>query len=248
MKNILILGATSGIAVACARHWATLGAKLCLAGRDRDRLMSLCQDLKIRGAAHVCCIEFDAKIADEKIINIVEFAIKELEYLDTCFIAHGMLPEQSACEQNPEQVAEVMVVNTTSVMLVLLELARYFEHHQKSGHIGVITSVAGDRGRRSNYIYGASKAALSVFCEGLRVRLLPLQVGVTDIRPGWIRTAMTAGLTLPAALVAEPEAVVKPIVQAMLQKQPVVYVPWFWQWIMLLIKNLPRAVFSRLKF
>jgi decaprenylphospho-beta-D-erythro-pentofuranosid-2-ulose 2-reductase len=136
--------------------------------------------------------------------------------------------------------------NGSSVVALLTLLANRFEQ-QRAGMLAVITSVAGDRGRPSNYVYGSAKAQVSVFCEGLRARLFKAGVSLTDIRPGFVATAMTRGLPLPGPLVASPEAVARRIVAGVERRKDVLYTPAFWALIMLVIRCIPRFVFKRLK-
>ena len=135
--------------------------------------------------------------------------------------------------------------NGTSAIALLTVLANELER-QRNGAIGVITSVAGDRGRPSNYLYGSAKAAVSVFCDGLRARLFKAGVSLTDIRPGFVATPMTQGLALPALLLAQPETVAKRIVAGIERKRDVLYAPAFWSVVMWVIRSIPRAVFKRI--
>ena len=167
MKRILIIGATSAIASACARLWATQGASLFLVGRDAEKLEALADDLSVRGASAVYKYQMDANdIAVHT--AMVSAAVTALGAFDIALIAHGTLPDQAACEADAALALCEFTTNGTSVIALLTELANQFEQ-QRNGAIGVITSVAGDRGRPSNYVYGSAKAAVSVFCEGLRV-------------------------------------------------------------------------------
>jgi short-subunit dehydrogenase len=134
--------------------------------------------------------------------------------------------------------------NALSTIALLTRLASLFEA-QHSGTIAVISSVAGDRGRASNYVYGAAKAAVTTFCEGLRARLFKSGVHVLTIKPGFVDTPMTAGLALPKPLVATPEEVGKDIVRAVAQGKDLLYTPWFWSAIMLVVRSLPRFVIKR---
>jgi short-subunit dehydrogenase len=178
--------------------------------------------------------------------KVVAAAVQALGGLDIALIAHGTLPDQSACEADSMMAMREFSTNGASVIALLLVLANHFER-QGNGAIGVITSVAGDRGRPSNYVYGSAKAAVSVFCEGLRARLFKSGVSLTDIRPGFVATPMTQGLKLPGPLVAQPEVVAERIVQGIDRKKDVLYAPAFWWPIMMIIRNIPRSVFKRMK-
>jgi hypothetical protein len=245
MKRILIVGALSAIATACARLWAAQGASLFLVGRDAERLDALAADLKVRGAAAIHTWPMDANDVPAH-AAMIEAGTQALGGFDIALIAHGTLPDQKACEADAILALRELATNGTSVIALLTMLANVFER-QAGGSIGVITSVAGDRGRPSNYVYGSAKAAVSVFCEGLRARLFKAGVSLTDIRPGFVATPMTQGLPLPAALVAQPETVARRIVTGIERKVDVLYTPAFWSLIMLIIRNIPRPVFKRMK-
>ena len=138
-------------------------------------------------------------------------------------------------------------VNFTSTVSILSLAANYLEE-RKTGFIGIISSVAGDRGRQSNYTYGATKAALSAYAQGLRNRLCKSGVHVLTIKPGFVATRMTTGLLDPnSPMVAKPETIANDIVKALTRRRPVVYTPWFWRYIMLLICAIPERIFQRMK-
>lgn len=244
MKRVLIIGATSAIATACAREWASKGSRFFLVARSSTKLASLAADLQVRGAANTYTWVMDAtEIPSHS--AMVEAGIEALGGFDIALIAHGTLPDQAACEQDPALAAREFFTNGTSVIALLTALAIKFEQ-QRGGAIGVITSVAGDRGRPSNYVYGSAKAAVSVFCEGMRARLFKAGVSLTDIRPGFVVTPMTRNLSLPAALVVQPETVARRIVVAIEQRRDVIYTPAVWLLIMAIIRSIPRFVFKRL--
>jgi decaprenylphospho-beta-D-erythro-pentofuranosid-2-ulose 2-reductase len=245
MKRVLVFGATSAIAAACARVWAGRGDALFLVGRSDAKLQALADDLLVRGAAAVHRFNTDANdIAAHQ--AVVDAAVRTLGGIDVALIAHGSLPDQAACAADARVMLAEVATNGTSVLALLTVLANHFET-QRSGAIGVITSVAGDRGRPSNYVYGSAKAAVQAFCEGLRARLFHAGVSVTDIRPGFVATPMTQGLKLPAALVAQPATVARRITAGIERKADVLYAPGYWALIMLVIRNVPRVVFKRLK-
>ena len=244
MKNVLVIGATSAIATACARIWATQGARLFLVARDPLKLEALADDLAIRGAQSVVTFQMSAEDMAEHPI-MCDAAVKVLGQFDIAMIAHGTLPDQPACEADAGLALREFATNGTSVIALLTILANQFER-QRSGALAVITSVATDRGRPSNYVYGSAKAAVSAFCEGLRARLFKVGVSLTEIRPGFVATPMTQGLPLPAALVVEPEVVAKQIVGAIDRRSDLLYTPAIWNLIMLIIRNIPRRIFKRL--
>ncbi len=243
IKNILIIGATSAIAESVARKYAAQGDKLYLIARNEPRLTTIAADLRIRGAADVVVATMD--VNDFSTHNsVVEKAYVALSTIDVVLIAYGSLPEQKALEKSAQDTVESCNTNALSVISFLTILANRFEE-QKHGTIAVITSVAGDRGRQSNYIYGASKAMVSVFLQGLRNRLYHSQVNVLDIKPGFVDTPMTAHIKKGGPLWAQPEAVAKDIVKAIEKKKDILYTPFFWRYIMLIIRSIPEAVFKK---
>lgn len=244
MRKILIIGANSGIAEAVARIMARQGCALYLLGRNREKLETLASDLLIRGAPHVLTNSFEALDLDTH-SELLDKARVEFGDFDAALLAHGFLPEQDRCQNDFSCTHSAYTINILSPIAFLTWLANHFES-QKNGNIAVITSVAGDRGRQSNYIYGSAKGGLSIFLQGLRNRLFSHGVTVTDIKPGFVNTAMTRHLA-QGALFVEPELIAEGIVKAMKRGTPVVYLPRFWRIIMLAIKLLPGFIFNRLK-
>lgn len=245
MKGILIVGAASAIATECARLWAARGDRLFLVARDAEKLEAVAADLRVRGAGGVRTFVLDANdLAGHA--PMLDAAVAELGRIDVAMLAFGSLPDQAACEADPALALREFATNGGSVMALLAALANRFVQ-QQSGSIAVITSVAGDRGRPSNYVYGSAKAAVSVFCEGLRARLFAAGVSLTDIRPGFVATPMTQGLPLPRPLVARADAVARRIVAAVDRRRDVVYAPAFWALIMAVIRSIPRPLFKRMK-
>jgi short-subunit dehydrogenase len=245
MNSVLIIGATSGIAHACARIWAAQGATLYLVARDAEKLQANAADLRVRGAAAVHTALQDLSDVS-RAQAMVDAAADTLGGLDLVLLAHGTLPDNDACAADAALAAREFHLNATTTVALLTAVAARCDA-QGRGRIGVITSVAGDRGRPSNYLYGSAKAAVQTFCEGLRARLFRHGVTLIDIRPGFIATRMTASLQLPQALVAQPADVAPRIVAAIERGKDVVYVPAFWALVMLLIRNIPRALFKRMK-
>lgn len=244
MRNILILGATSAIAQATARILAERGDRLFLVGRNAEKLKQVAEDLGARGAAEVITGVLDFANLEEH-QQILSEVYDQFSPLDVVLIAYGSLGDQKACERNFSLAEYEFNTNFLSVCALLNELARHFEQ-QKKGVLAVISSVAGDRGRQSNYIYGAAKGGLSIYLQGLRNRLQPAGVQVVTIKPGFVDTPMTAHLDQGPLYVA-PDVVARGIVKAMEKKKNVVYLPWFWRWIMLIIKSIPEPIFKRLK-
>lgn len=245
MRRILLTGATSAIAQAAARPFASDGDSLVLAGRDLDRLGSVADDLRARGAAQVEILEIDF-LDIERCPGLVEQARQQLDGLDVLLIAQGTLPDQAACERDVDLTLREQTLNTTSAIALLVPAANLFEA-QGHGCLAVITSVAGVRGRRSNYVYGAAKAGVSAFLEGLRGRMAASGVSVVDIRPGFVDTPMTADIP-KNPLFASAADVGQRVYRAICRGEDVVYTPWFWRWIALLLQCIPRAIFKRLNF
>jgi short-subunit dehydrogenase len=242
--RLFVFGASSLIGEHTLRRFASRGARLFLVGRDPERLAVIRQDLLGRGAAEVVTAVCDA-LDFAGHAAVVEEAVRTLGALDGALIAHGTLPDQPACERSFETARAALDVNFLSVVSLATQLATCFEK-QGHGQLAVITSVAGDRGRESNYVYGAAKAGVSAFLEGLRQRLHKRGVGVTDVRPGPVDTPMTKELR-KGLLWSTPAAVARDIERAMLGKVHVQYTPWYWRVIMWVIRLIPRPLFVRLK-
>jgi len=244
-KSILIIGATSGIAEAVARIYAGREANLFLVGRNADKLEVIAADLAARGAPEVATFLMDAN-ALELLPHMVHAAWARFAKIDLALVAYGTLPDQSICQQDIGYAVGEFRTNGESTIACLESLAGCFES-QREGVLAVIGSVAGDRGRSSNYLYGAAKAAVAAAASGLRGRLQQAGVHVLTIKPGFVDTPMTRDLSLPAALVAAPEKVAADIVRAVDKKRNVLYTPWFWRFIMLVITHIPEFAFKRLK-
>lgn len=243
MKKILIIGATSAIAAAAAKGFASRGDQLFLLARNAERLDSMLQDLRLRGAAETQGAVFDANALDEH-ERLLNEATTALGGLDVALIAHGTLGDQKACESSVELALQELQTNALSVIALLTRLANHFER-QGHGSIAVISSVAGDRGRQSNYVYGTAKGALSLFLQGLRNRLNRSGVQVLTIKPGFVDTPMTAAFP-KGPLWASPEKVAGDILSALDKRRDVIYTPGFWRLIMLIIRSVPEAIFKRL--
>jgi decaprenylphospho-beta-D-erythro-pentofuranosid-2-ulose 2-reductase len=244
MRRILIVGATSAIAEATARLFASRGDALFLAGRGESRLQAIGEDLKVRGAALAETFVLDARAMD-RFPALLQTATQRLGGLDAALIAHGTLSDQGACQRSVELLREEFDINAISVMALCTLLAQQFET-EGHGVIAVISSVAGDRGRQSNYVYGSAKAAVTTFTSGLRQRLYPKGVRVLTIKPGFVSTPMTAAFK-KGALWATPAKVAADIVRAMDRGGSVIYTPWFWRPIMWVIRSVPETVFRRLR-
>lgn len=243
MKRILIIGANSAIAEATARLWAAQGAALFLVGRNAGRLEAVASDLRVRGAAAVTSFAMDAcdTAAHAAMLEAAETA---LGGLDVALVAHGSLPDQKACETSVELTLKEIDTNALSVIALATRLAEGFEK-QGSGTLAVISSVAGDRGRQSNYVYGAAKGMVSLFLQGLRNRLAKKGVQVLTIKPGFVDTPMTAAFP-KGALWAKPDAIARGIVRAVERGADEVYLPGFWRLIMFIIRHVPERIFKKM--
>ena len=242
-EKVLILGATSAIARGVAMAFARRGYGLCLAGRDPEELERIAADLRIRFRAAVDCERFDATDypSHAAFFNKV---VASSGTLSGVVLAFGYLGDSTSAREFPEG-ARVIDVNFTGAASILGTCASYLEH-RRAGFVIGISSVAGDRGRQSNYVYGAAKAGLSVLLQGLRNRLHDSGVRVITVKPGFVDTAMTFGMP-GLFLVASPAAIGEQIASTLNRSSDVVYLPWFWRYIMLIIRSIPEPLFKRLK-
>lgn len=240
--KIVIIGATSAIVKEVARLYCNQGPHFVLVGRSEKRLLPLKADLLARGAG-------DVKVEELAFDNYKQHQVFaencfESEKVHLLIIAHGQLPIQEEVQDDFVKLKSFMDANYTSYLSFLSSFSSLFEK-QKSGRIAVFTSVAGDRGRKSNYVYGSFKAGIQTYLEGLRARISANGVSVLDIRPGLIDTPMTAHLT-KNFLFASPDIAAKDIVKAINKGTTVLYTPFFWRYIMLIIKNIPRFIFNKM--
>ena len=244
MRKVLIIGATSAIAEATARLFAQDGDRLYLVARDRAKLTAASEDFRVRGAHRVEYEVLDANELDHHGAMLAR-AEASLDGMDIVLIAHGTLPDQAECQKSVPLMLRELQTNCISTLSLLTLLANRFEA-QRRGTIAVISSVAGDRGRQSNYVYGTAKGALSIFLQGLRHRLHANGVRVLTVKPGFVDTPMTASFR-KGLLWAKPHSVARRIYRAILSGQRVVYVPSFWRFIMTMIKAIPEPLFIRTK-
>jgi len=244
MKKILIIGATSAIAREVAKIYAAQKCCLYLVGRNEENLHIVADDLRVRGAeaVEVLALELTDSTTHRKLIEQAEHF---LQGIDTVLVAYGSLPDQPACEADPAQALRELNINFVSVVALLTQLANDMEK-RGSGTLAVISSVAGDRGRQSNYIYGAAKGGLSIFLQGLRNRLALKGVQVLTIKPGFVDTPMTTDFK-KGLLWVSAETVAQGIVRAIDKQRDIVYLPWFWWGIMLVIKSIPERIFKKMK-
>lgn len=244
MPARILIGAQSAIAAETARLWAAEGDQLYLLGRNPERLEQLADDLKVRGAATVATAVFEATDQGSH-EELVSAAFAAFDSVATVLIAYGSLPDQRACERHVALATRQIEINAMSTVSLLGHVANRLES-QGSGCIAVITSVAGERGRQSNYVYGAAKAMVSTFLQGLRNRLFAAGVRVIDIRPGFVDTPMTADFA-KGPLWAQPGSVASTIVRSVEGARGVVYAPFYWRYIMWVIRLIPEPVFKRLQ-
>ncbi len=237
MNNILIIGAMSAMAEHCARLWAARGDVLFLVAPNEEHLETIATDLRVRGATNVvtCSMNLN-EINDHQ--AMIDAAKAALGGIDTVLIAHGTVSNQKVYEKNvAEMLAEIQTSALSTIALLTL-IANRFEARE-SGTIAVISSVAVDRGRASNYIYGGAKAMVTYFTSSLRQRLHKLKVAVVTIKPGFVDTPTTA-VFKKGFLWAKPESVEAKIVSAIDQRRDKVYVLAFWWVIMTVIKRMPE--------
>ena len=243
MSNILILGATSAIAKHTTRLFAADEHSLYLVARNEDKLSAMKQDMLVRGATDVNYEMLD--LADNKQhVDLIQRATDKMGSIDTVLIAYGTLAEQAESARSYENTLKELQINCLSVISLLTLLANQLEQ-QGSGSIAVISSPSGDRGRQSNYIYGTAKGALTIFLQGLRNRLSKTNVHVLTVKPGFVDTPMTKDFK-KGFLWVNPEVISKGIYNALKKKREVVYLPFFWRYIMLVIKSIPEKLFKYL--
>lgn len=243
--KVLIIGATSAIAKSAARIYAEQGSSLYLIARREDQLEAMSNDLIVRGAHAVGHGVLDLNKFSQH-GDALDAAYTELGSIDIALICHGSLPDQSKVEKNFKQAQKEINTNGISVISLLTELVpRFIE--QQQGSIAVITSVAGDRGRQPNFIYGAAKSLVSTYLQGLRGKLLEHNINIIDIRPGLVDSPMTAQFP-KGPLWSSPELVAQKIVKSIRRGSHTVYAPGYWRFIMFVVGAIPEFIFKRLKF
>jgi decaprenylphospho-beta-D-erythro-pentofuranosid-2-ulose 2-reductase len=246
IKKIIILGATSGIALEVQRQLAHRGGELFLVGRSPQRLAEIGADLAVRGAQRVLTYSADLTSIQQH-ASIFEFARHNFPDFDTVLLAYGSMHNQKESETSVDVLLEELQVNFVSATAILTLFAADLER-RRTGCLAAITSVAGDRGRRSNYVYGSSKGALSLFLQGLRSRLHPSGVRVITIKPGPVQTPMTDHLPNSARF-ADPQQIARDIVRALERRSPdILYTPRIWRYVMTAVQQIPEAIFKRLSF
>jgi short-subunit dehydrogenase len=245
MRRVVLIGATSAIAQEVGRLYAEQHAQMFLVGRTAEKLEAVAADLTVRGASVVGTICWDARDWVQA-ADIIARARQALGVLEVVLIAYGNLPRQEELWHQPEQSVEQFQLNATSVVALLSALVPVLQA-QRCGTVGVISSVAGERGRARMAVYGAAKAAVTAFCAGVRGYLHPCGVKVITIKPGYVDTPMTAHLP-KNFLFASARAVGRRIYQALERGAPdILYVPWWWRPIMTFVRLIPERLFKRLR-
>lgn len=242
MATVLILGAASDMAVAIARKMATNGYSIQLAARNIDRLQPLRSDIELRYQVSCSAHEFDATNFMSHQSFFESLPLKP----DITISVFGYLGENEKARENWQEAERIINSNYTGAVSIL-NIASHYYASQKKGTIVGISSVAGERGRQSNYIYGSAKAGFTAYLSGLRNRLFREGVHVVSVQPGFVYTRMTESLTLPPLLTAKPEQVADAVYKAIVNKKNTIYVKWFWRWIMLIIKCIPEFMFKKMK-
>lgn len=244
MKNILIIGATSAIAQAFIEYMAVGDNKLFLVARNKDKLNTIKNNLRIKQNTNIATSILDVNEHNNH-NSMFDSAKSYLGKIDIILMAHGTLPDQKECEKKVETAVFEFGINALSTIALCLKAAKIFEE-QNSGLLVVITSVSGDRGRQSNYIYGSAKGAVNIFLQGLRNRLTKYDVNVLTVKPGFVDTPMTAHLS-KNLLFSQPEAIAKGIIKAINKnKSKEIYLPGYWRIIMFIIKCIPGKIFNKL--
>lgn len=233
--KIAIIGATAAIAQATAIPFAEQQAEFFLVARDAAKLAAVAADLQARGASRI-----DTFIADLADLSRHAAIIEAAGDVDVVVIAHGSLPDQQAIDRDPAAQIQAFHLNATSVISLAASFANVLES-RKGGTLAIIGSVAGDRGRRSNYVYGAAKAAIHAWCDGARARLRAAGANVLLVKPGWVDTPMTRGMK-KNPLFADARSVGRGIHDAIAAGEGTVYLPRFWRWISALVRMLPERL------
>jgi decaprenylphospho-beta-D-erythro-pentofuranosid-2-ulose 2-reductase len=242
MPTLLLLGAASDMAVAIARKFASKGYSIQLAARSANRLQPLQSDISIRYNQTCTLHEFDALVMEGHKGFFEGLESKP----DVTICVFGYLGENERARVDWQEAEKIIHTNYTGAVSILNVISSFYAS-QKKGIIAGISSVAGERGRQSNYIYGSAKAGFTAYLSGLRNRLFHEDVHVVTVQPGFVYTRMTENVKLPPPLTANPSQVANAVYKAVSRKQNVIYIKWFWRWIMLIIKLIPEFLFKRLK-
>ena len=246
MKRALILGARSPIAEAIAKKLAVSGWNLVLGARQIEEMKPVASDLELTCRVDVSLIEFDA-LQFEDLPTLPNRIRDKAGDFQLVVLVFGYMGNQVEVRTDADEMRKTLETNFVAAAITLGSLANYLETQSKSCKCGIIaiTSVAGDRGRQSNYIYGAAKGGLNLYLQGLRNRLYPVGIHVLTVKPGFVDTPMTEGLE-GLFLVASPERVANDILRAYNRRKDVIYTPWFWRWILTIIRLIPERFFKKL--
>lgn len=241
-ENVLILGAASDMAVAIARKFASEGYSVTLAARNNEKLLALEADLKVRYKGSAYSVRFDAlAFADhEKFFQTLP------EKPDVVICVFGLLGDQAEAQKSWKACEEILYTNYVGAVSILNIVANEFEKRGKGTIVG-ISSVAGERGRQSNYLYGSAKAGFTAYLSGLRNRLYHSKVHVLTVKPGFVKTRMIENLKTPAPVTAQPKKVADHIYKAVRNKKNSIYVLPVWALIMFIIRTIPENIFKKLK-
>ena len=243
MKKVIVFGGASAIATEIEKLFAAEGAELCLLDTKMSRLQAVRDDILARYKTRIELIEFNALDFGNH-NQAFHQAVETLGGVDIVLVAYGTLPNQEKAQNDIEYAIEHFNINATSIISLSSIVANYFEE-KGSGTLAVISSVAGDRGRKSNYLYGSAKGAISIFLQGLRNRLSRKNVSVITIKPGIVDTPMTAHLP-KNFLFAKVDVVARSIFEGIDAQKDIIYVPGYWRLIMCVIKHIPETIFKRL--
>ncbi len=245
-KSLIIVGATSGMARCAAESFARRGYHLALGARDAQENERIARDLATRCGVTAVPVPFEAEDFESHAAFLDQCAALLGGQPEGLVYFAGFMADQRAAERDFNLARRMIDVNFTAAVSVIERFALICESRH-AGFIGIVTSAAGDRGKQSNYIYGATKGALTVYAQGLRNRMYHAGVRVTTIKPGFVDTKMTFGMPLPKALTASAEAAGAAICDAVLAGRNEAYVLWFWRYIMLIIKSIPEWQFKKMK-
>ena len=241
MSFVLIVGAKSDIAQAIAKEYATHGYDLYLAARKVFTLTEFAKDINVKTQKEVKLVELDILEYD----GHLEFYNRLIEKPMGVISAIGYLGDQEKAQNDFRESNQIINTNYTGIVSLINIIANDFER-RGSGFIVGISSVAGDRGRKSNYLYGSAKAAFTTYLSGLRNRLFKANVHVLTVKPGFVNTQMTAKMDLPKKLTTQPEDVAKSIFDAQNSKKDLLYTKWTWKWVMMLIKIIPEFKYKKI--
>ncbi len=245
-KSVIIVGSTSGMGRWSAIAFGKRGYRVVLAARDQEENIRVAEDVTARCNVAALTVPFDAEDYESHDTFLQQCAEANGGMPEGLVYFAGFMADQRAAEKDFVLARRMIDVNFTGAVSLIERFANLCEA-RKSGFIGIVSSAAGDRGKQSNYIYGATKGALTVYAQGLRNRMHASGVSVTTIKPGFVDTRMTFGMSLPKALTASAEAAGEAITKAVVERRNVTYVLWFWRYIMMIIRAIPEFQFKKMK-